>query len=255
MIDETRCLSKCVKNFLHFKTTLFDSGSRGISQAGPYADYGELTQWRASLSECRQVFAFVIGDPIFPATEYDANPFESQRTYRRVVVAAPISLLLVVGPSPHRLRNRVTRPFVKALSQKLRTGPAEMHPLPFPAPLRHRRDPTVGLQFGGAAVTISWRAKGSQQPRCHPRARSRQRVKNEIIRMLGGRFFNLPVQLRNALEQTADELHDHFHHHALGFDHRSVSLRRNRVADRQDATLPQSAMAVVLAEELSQFFP
>ena len=104
MIDETRCLSKCVKNFLHFKTTLFDSGSRGISQAGPYADYGELTQWRASLSECRQVFAFVIGDPIFPATEYDANPFESQRSYRCVMVAATISLLLVVGPSPRRLR-------------------------------------------------------------------------------------------------------------------------------------------------------
>src|SRR5215469_16522805 len=101
------------------------------------------------------------------------------------MVAAPTSLLLVVGSSPRRLRNRVTGPFVKTLPQKLRTGPAEMHPLAFPDPLRHWRDPAVGLQFGGAAVTISLRAKRSQQARCHHRARSRQRVKNEIIRMRG----------------------------------------------------------------------
>src|SRR5215813_9077566 len=242
---ETRCLSKCVKNFLHFKTTLFDSGSRGISQAGPYADYGELTQWRASLSECRQVFAFVIGDPIFPATEYDANPFESQRSYRCVMVAAPTSLLLVVGPSPRRLRNRMTGPFVETLPQELRTGPAEMHPLPFPAPLRHRRDPTVGLQFGGTAVTISLRAKRSQQPRGHHRTGSRQRVEDEKVRMLGGYFLDLAIELRNALEQTADESDDHFHHRTLGFDHRPIPTSRNRSADRQDAAFPQSSMAVV----------
>jgi len=38
-------------------------GSTGISQAGQ-ADYKVLTQWRASLSQCRQVFTFIIGDPI-----------------------------------------------------------------------------------------------------------------------------------------------------------------------------------------------
>src|SRR5215813_3782114 len=249
MIDETRCLSKCVKNFLHFKTTLFDSGSRGISQAGPYADYGELTQWRASLSECRQVFSFVIGDPIFPATEYDANPFESQRSHHCVVVAAPISLLLIVGPSPDRLRNRVTGPFVKTLPQKLRTRPAEMHPFAFATPLRHRCDPAVGLQFIGAAIPISLRAKGSQQARCHHCTRSRQRFENEKIPMLDGRFLNLPVELRNALQQTADELHDHFHHRTLGFGDRPISLRWNRSADRQDTTFPQSSMTVVLAKE------
>src|SRR5215470_13424129 len=113
-----------------------------------------------------------------------------------------------------------------------------MYPLPFATPLRHRRDPTVGLQFVGATVTISLRAKGSQQPRCHYRTRSRQRFENEKIRMLGGRFLNLPVELRNALEQTADELYYHFHHRTLGFDDRPIPLRRNRSADRQDATFP-----------------
>src|SRR5262249_28738660 len=171
-----------------------------------------------------------------------------------MVVAAPISLLLIVGSGPNRLRNRVTGPFVKTLPQELGTGPAEMHPLPFPAPLRHRRDPTVGLQFVGAAVTISSRAKGSQQPRCHHRTGSRQRFENEKVRMLGGYFLNSPSESRKPLQQTADELHDPFPPRTFGFDPRPTPPRRNRSADRQDATFPQSSMAVVLAEERSQFF-
>src|SRR5215467_2451121 len=129
-----------------------------------------------------------------------------------------------------------------------------MYPLSFLTPLRHRRDPTVGLQFVRAAVTISLLAKGSQQARCHDRTCSGQRCENEKISMLGGRFRNPPVELRNALEQTADELHDDFHHRTLGFDNRPISFRRDRSADCQDTTFPQSSMAVVLAEERPQFF-
>jgi len=149
------------QEFFALRDDAVHSGCAGISKAGSHGDHDELTQWRASLSECCQIFAFVIGDPIFPATEYDANPFESQGPHHCVVVLALIALLLVIRPGPGRLRNRVTGPFVKALPQKLRTCPAEMHPFPFPAPLRHRRDPTVGLQFVGAAVTISLRAKAA----------------------------------------------------------------------------------------------
>jgi hypothetical protein len=96
----TRCLSKCVKSFLHFKTTLFTQDPQDL-KAGSMPTTRSLPSGEPRFSECRQVFAFVIGDPIFPATEYDANPFESQRSYRCVMVAAPISLLLVVGePTP-----------------------------------------------------------------------------------------------------------------------------------------------------------
>ena len=60
--------------------------------------------------QCRQAFVFVIGDPIFPAMEWDANPFESPTLVPQRGVRCPESLLLVVGASPRRLRNRVTRP-------------------------------------------------------------------------------------------------------------------------------------------------
>jgi hypothetical protein len=80
-------------------------------------------------------------------------------------MVAPISLLLAVGSSPPGLRNRVTGPFVKTLPQKLRTGPAEMYPFPFPTLLLHRCDPAVSLHFVGTAITIPLRAKGSLQAR------------------------------------------------------------------------------------------
>ena len=67
-----------------------------------------------------------------------------------MVALAPLPLLLVIGAGPHRLRNRASRPFVKTLPQKLRTGPAEMHPFLLPTRLRHRCDPTMFQHLVGA---------------------------------------------------------------------------------------------------------
>ena len=44
-----------------------------------------------------------------------------------MVILTTLALLLVIGPRPNRLGNRVSRPFVKTLPQKLRTRPAKMH--------------------------------------------------------------------------------------------------------------------------------
>jgi hypothetical protein len=54
-------------------------------------------------------------------------------------------------------------PLVKALPQKLRTGPAKMYPLLLPARFRYRRDPAVGLHFLGIGVTLPLRAKRRQK--------------------------------------------------------------------------------------------
>jgi hypothetical protein len=64
-----------------------------------------------------------------------------------MVVLAALALLLVVARAQTRLRNRVSCPFVKTLSQKLGTRPAKMHPFPFLTPFRLRRNPTVLLHL------------------------------------------------------------------------------------------------------------
>src|SRR6516225_10524091 len=92
---------------------------------------------------------------------------------------ASAALLLVIASCPHRLRDGVTRPFVKTLAQKLGTSPAKMHPLLFPALLHHRRNPRVRLHFPGTAIALPLRAKRRQQARRHHRTRSWERIEDE----------------------------------------------------------------------------
>ena len=128
-----------------------------------------------------QISALVISDPIFPATENDANPFEGQPSHHRVVPLASLPLLLIVASRPSRVSDGMPRPLVKAPPQKLRTGPAKMYPLLFPTPFCHGRDPTVGLYFRGVGVTLPLRSKCRQQAWRQHRPRSRQRLKNKKI--------------------------------------------------------------------------
>src|ERR1700730_15243597 len=151
------------------------------------------SQGRTVPGERGQISALIIGNSVFPTTKYYANPFESQRSHRRVVVLALAALLLVVASCPLRVRDGVTRPSVKTLTQKLGTGPAEMDPFLFPAPLRHRRNPTVRLHFPGIAITLSLRAKRRKQARRYHCTRSRERLKNKKIRMRGRRLLDLLV--------------------------------------------------------------
>src|SRR5260370_30799529 len=96
-----------------------------------------------------------------------------------MVSFASAAKLLVIASCPHRLRDGVTRPFVKTLAKKLGTGPAKMHPLLFPALLHHRRNPRVRLHFPGAAIALALRAKRRQQAWRHHRTRHWARVKDE----------------------------------------------------------------------------
>src|SRR6266571_8645260 len=69
------------------------------------------------------------------AAKNDANPFKGKRPHRGKVPLTPLSLQLVVGARPIRLRDRVSSPLVKALAQKLWASPAEMYPLLLSTPL------------------------------------------------------------------------------------------------------------------------
>src|SRR6202022_775605 len=148
----------------------------------------ESRVWRARPDTCSRH-----SNPVFPTTKYYANPFESQRSHRRMVVLALAALLLVVAPCPLRVRDGVTCPFMKTLSQKLRVGPAKMDPFLFPAPLRHRRNPRIRLHFPCLTITLSLRAKRRQQARRHHRTRSRERLKDEKIGMRCRRPLDLLV--------------------------------------------------------------
>src|SRR5262249_7590727 len=116
-------------------------------------------QMRTSGGQGREISGFVIRHAILPAAKHDANPFEGQGPDRGMVFLAALALALVIDTRPNRLRDRVSRPFVKALPQKLGTGPAKMHPFLLSAALRYRRNPAVFLYLCRTPITIALRTK------------------------------------------------------------------------------------------------
>src|SRR5215469_12105354 len=99
----------------------------------------------APFGQASQVDLLTVGLAIFPTTVKDAHPFERQSAYGDVMWLAASLLLVVVGFGPLALGNRASRPFMKGLAQKFRTGPPEMHPWGVAAGFFHRRDPAKAL--------------------------------------------------------------------------------------------------------------
>jgi len=52
-----------------------------------------------------QISVLIVGHPVFPAPEYDANPFERQRSHGGVMSLAAVAELLVIASCPHGLRD------------------------------------------------------------------------------------------------------------------------------------------------------
>lgn len=80
--------------------------------------------------------------PVLAAAKHEADPFESQGSHRSMAILITLALLQVIGTGPNRLRNRLSRLFVKTPPQKLGTRAAKMYPF-LPTPLRHWGDPAV----------------------------------------------------------------------------------------------------------------
>src|ERR1700737_1178271 len=136
-----RHLSKYVRAFfcelgfcIHLASTRIAQGRCGSGENG--------AERRASLGQCRQILVLVIRYAILPAAKHDANPFEGQSSHRSMVVLAPLALLLVIGPGPQRLRNRVSRPFVKHFAAETWHRPSGNVPISSshssPSPVRSR---------------------------------------------------------------------------------------------------------------------
>lgn len=173
------------------------------------------SQRRVSFGERHQIPALVISHPIFPATENNANPFKRQPSHRCVVPLAPLPLLSIVTSRPLRVGNRMTGPFVKTLPHKLRTSPAKMYPLLFPASFHHWRDPTVGLYFLGAGVTFPLGPKRCQQAWCQHCSRCGERFKDEKIGMRCRRLL-IPLCIDRADYRSRTTRASHRDHNSVG---------------------------------------
>ena len=87
----------------------------------------------------------IVGDRVLPATKGDPDPLEGERTDGGVVVFSAAALLLIVGAGPVTEADGVSRPFVKCLAKKARTGPANVNPLGLAAAYGNGSNPAERL--------------------------------------------------------------------------------------------------------------
>ena len=80
-------------------------------------------------------------------------------------------LLVVILSCPLRIGNRVQRPLMKRLPQKLGTGPSPVNPPLFAAAGNHRRDAAAALNFMGGLIPVALSTEGRDQPWRQRRAR------------------------------------------------------------------------------------
>ena len=97
----------------------------------------------------------VVGPLVLPAAKKNSKPLKGERADGGVMTFASLALLLVAASGPIGRSNRVSSPFMKGLTHKLRAGPPEVDPLTSSTSLHDRCDTTVGLKFGSRYETVS----------------------------------------------------------------------------------------------------
>src|SRR5215469_11193032 len=110
-----------------------------------------------------------------------------------------------------------------------------MYPLPFPAAFCQWGNSAEGLKLVRTPITFPLRAECCQQAWSHHRARTRQRIKDEKIRMRCRRLLDLS------------------HRRTFGFNHRPIVNGRNSLANCFHSVLDLLTIPTpVLAEESAQ---
>ena len=133
--------------------------------------------------------------------EQNANPLKSQYAHRRGMAFARSPQALMQGFGPTTRFAGMIGKFMEALTQKLRTGPAPMHPALFAALLGDRGNARQLLNLLGGLKAIPIRTEGRQQARGQDCARSRKTFKQGTIGMLSKNRCNLAVEPLDGVQQ------------------------------------------------------
>jgi hypothetical protein len=103
---------------------LFQSRGRANVFADQHRASGLRQGWFVEeTAEALDITSVVVEDAILPATEGDSDPLESESPNGGVVILSAVALLTIVSAGPVAEAPGVSRPFVKCLAEKARTGP------------------------------------------------------------------------------------------------------------------------------------
>jgi len=115
------------------------------------------------LGERVEIGRLIIQGAVLPAAIEDANPFERQGSYGRLMGFTLVTLLLVIELSPEGMPDRFRRPFHECLAEELRTLQAPVHPRLLPAAFGDWGNTCIFLQFSRGGLAFALFAKGDEE--------------------------------------------------------------------------------------------
>ena len=108
-----------------------------------------MQEWCTTAFERLEIHGFIVRRAILPTPIKDADPFESQGAYSRLVRLAFVALVLIRDLGPEGRPCGFRCPLHERLAQERRTLEAPMHPGLLATAFRDRRNARVFLEFLG----------------------------------------------------------------------------------------------------------
>ena len=150
------------------------------------------------------VQSFVVGRSSFPAAKDDAYPFKGESAESRMMRFSTLPLLVVIGPSPIRLKDRTAGKLLEGLPQEFGTGQAPMNPNAGTAFFGDRSDAGELLHFSGEFKAAAVGAESGQQTRSQRRTGTRKAAKQGRVTMLIEQRSDLLIVAFNGFAQQRD---------------------------------------------------
>jgi hypothetical protein len=122
-----------------------------------------VQEWCTTAFERLETHGFIVRRAILPTPIKDADPFESQGAYGRLVRLGFVALLLIIDLDPEGMPCGFRRPLHERLAQERRTLEAPGHPGLFATAFRDRRNARIFLEFLGGGEAFPLFAEGDEE--------------------------------------------------------------------------------------------
>ena len=150
---------------------------------------------------------------------------------------SPLSLLVIVGPSPIGLKDGLCGKLMEGLPQEFGTGQTPVNPNALSAFLRYRRDARELLHVGRAFESVAIGAERRQQTRRQRGTRSRKTAEQGRVVMLIKQRCDLLIIAFDGIGQGRDRHDERVNHHRRSQQNRIIFGEWLSILDIRDQLL------------------
>src|SRR5215470_11984665 len=163
-----------------------------------------MQEWCITALECLEIHGFIVRRAILPTPIKDADPFESQGAYGRLVRLAFVAVLLIIDLGPEGMSRGFRRPLHERLAQERRALEAPVHPGLLATAFRDRRNARVFLEFIGGGEAFTLFAEGDEEAGSKNGSGPWQGVKQREVGMVLGAVRHSGIEVGNGLQSDAE---------------------------------------------------